>query len=404
MPSAPPGALGLFLAPSTAGDLVLRRESWHARLQGRDISSRGAQQLSQDKTMPANRKKTLAKIAIALVLTTGSIYLFAPWQFALHYLYPLPATIEAQVAQAVDQGLDGIIIYVDNIDGDPEAYAAGWHNRETRQPANPDALFKIGSIRKLYLASAIAKLVADGTISLDRSLADYLPELKGRIEYADSISLRMMVQHRSGIPNYTDAEGFDWGEEYADVLDLVIDRPADFEPDTGYAYSNTNYLLLGRIMNRALGYDHEEYIRQALLEPFGLSNTYLSVTEIVPERLMSGYHVGYAMDFKMLDQGYVATAQDVAVFVRALNDGSLFTDEERQIYSSLYEYGHKGWVLGHSSTARYHSDIDAVVVQFVNTTGNDTVLLTSIVYHRILRILRARQSDALPTQNAGSPR
>lgn len=344
--------------------------------------------------MPADRKKTLAKIAIALALTTGSIYLFAPWQFALYYLYPLPATVEAQVAQAVDQGLDGIIVYVDNIDGEPEAYAAGWHNREKQQPANPDALFKIGSIRKLYVASAIAKLTAEGTISLDKTLADYLPELEGHIQYADAISLRMMAQHRSGIPNYTDAEGFNWGEEYDDVLELVIDRAADFEPDTDYAYSNTNYLLLGRIMNAALGYDHEQFIRRALLQPLDLDNTYMSVKDVEPERIMSGYHVGYEMDFKMLDQGYVATAQDVASFVRALNDGSLLTDEEQDIYSSIYEYGHKGWVLGHSSTARYHSDIDAVVVQFVNTTGNDTVLLTGIVYDRILRILRANQEGA----------
>ena len=344
--------------------------------------------------MPGNKRKLFSKIAIALALTTGSVYFFAPWQFGLYYLYPLPATINDQVIQAVEQGLDGIIIHVDNVDGNPETYAAGWHNRETSQPANPGALFKIGSIRKLYIASAIAKLAADGTISLDETLADYLPRLKDRIEYTDTINLRMLVQHRSGIPDYTDAEGFEWGKGYDDVLELVIDQAADFEPGTDYSYSNTNYLLLGRIMDAALGYEHETYIRHSLLEPLGLRNTYTSVKEIDPERLMSGYHVGHERDFKMLDQGYVATAQDVAVFVRALNDGSLFNDEEREIYNSLYEYGHKGWVPGHSSTARYHSDIDAVVVQFVNTTGNDTVLLTAIIYGRVLRILRARQDDA----------
>ena len=103
---------------------------------------------------------------------------------------------------------------------------------------------------------------------------------------------------------------------------------------------------------------------------------------------MSGYYVGYEEDFKHLDQGYVATAQDVGVFLRALNDGSLFTEQESKIYSSIYEYNHTGWVLGYSSIARYHKDIDTVVIQFTNTTGDDRVLLTQIVYSRIMSILR----------------
>jgi len=70
----------------------------------------------------------------------------------------------------------------------------------TREPADLHALFKIGSLSKLYIATAVAKLVTNGRLLLDKTLADYLPELMGRIEYADQITLRMMVQHRSGIP------------------------------------------------------------------------------------------------------------------------------------------------------------------------------------------------------------
>lgn len=103
---------------------------------------------------------------------------------------------------------------------------------------------------------------------------------------------------------------------------------------------------------------------------------------------MSGYHVGYDDDFKHLDQGYVATAEDVGTFLRALNDGSLFSKQEQKIYTSLYEYEHTGWVLGYSSIARYHEDIDTVVVQFTNTTGDDRVMLTHIIYNRIMQILR----------------
>ncbi len=84
----------------------------------------------------------------------------------------------------------------------------------------------------------------------------------------------------------------------------------------------------------------------------------------------------------------VATAQDVGVFLRALNDGSLLNDDEQVIYSSIYEYGHTGWLLGYQSIARYHKDIDTVVIQFVNTTGGETIMISDIVYNRIVRILR----------------
>jgi CubicO group peptidase (beta-lactamase class C family) len=94
-------------------------------------------------------------------------------------------------------------VYVDEAGKPPHFYAAGYKNTENKIPADPSALFKIASVGKLYTALAITKLVSSGQLSLDKSLVDYLPELKDRIEYADKITLRMMVQHRSGIPNYT---------------------------------------------------------------------------------------------------------------------------------------------------------------------------------------------------------
>jgi CubicO group peptidase (beta-lactamase class C family) len=335
------------------------------------------------------RLKLILRI-VAAIVTVGSLYFFAPWKAGLSYLSPLPATVQEQVDSAVDRGIDGIIVYVQKGGEDAEFFSAGWHDRDKKIPADPDALFKIASIGKLYNASAVAKLVADGRLSLDKTLAHYLPALAGRIEFADQITLRMLLQHRSGIPNFTDHENFDWGNHSLDVLELILDAPADFEPDSDYAYSNTNYLLLERIMSKTLGYSHTEYIQEEILAPLGLERTFFSVNEVDMKALMSGYHVGYDTDFKELDQGFVATAEDVGIFLRALNDGTLFTEKEQEIYASIYEFGHTGWVLGHSSRAHYHEDIDTVVVQFVNTTGNDTVILTEVIYNRIVKILRQR--------------
>ena len=139
--------------------------------------------------------------------------------------------------------------------------SAGYHNREEQIPAYPDALFKIASISKLYDAVAVTKLVSDGRLSLDKTIADYLPELVGRIENSDKITLRLMIQHRSGIPNFTDAPNF-WAaptETYEESLALILDQSANFEPGEDYEYCNTNYLLINKIMDDAPHGSHSSH-------------------------------------------------------------------------------------------------------------------------------------------------
>ncbi len=84
----------------------------------------------------------------------------------------------------------------------------------------------------------------------------------------------------------------------------------------------------------------------------------------------------------------VATAEDVGIFLRALNNSSLLNDNEQAIYSSIYEYEHTGLLPGYSSIARYHKNIDAVVVQFVNTSGGYSWNLSEIVYKRIMQLVK----------------
>jgi CubicO group peptidase (beta-lactamase class C family) len=338
--------------------------------------------------------KTILRMGAALV-TISSIYLFAPWEFGLYYLKPIPKTIEQELSSAVSEGLDGIIVYVVQKDKDPEYYAEGFHNRDEKIKAYPQALFKIASIAKLYDASAAVKLAASGQLSLDHTLAFYLPELSRRIQNSDKITLRMMIQHRSGIPNFTDNENFNWGESSLNMLELILDQPADFEPNSNYRYSNSNYYLLQRIMTKVLGYDYGRFIKEEMLVPLGITDTYMSVNEVDQSKLMSGYYVGYSEDFKHLDQGMVATAEDVGQFLGALNKGSLFTRKEAEIYKGLYEFQHDGWVLGYWSRARYYQDIDTIVIQFVNTTGDDTLLLSQIIHDRIVDIIRRRQPPTI---------
>ncbi|GJL66960.1 MAG: serine-type D-Ala-D-Ala carboxypeptidase [Nitrospirales bacterium] len=326
-------------------------------------------------------------IPIAII----SVVIFPPWDGIWAWLAPLPDTVQEQVDDAVNHGLDGIIVYVDEPGQAPQFYASGWKDRDNRIPADPQSLFKIGSIYKLYVAVATAKMINEQRLSLDDTLADHFPELVGRIENAETITLRQLVQHRSGIPNYTDDPDFNWADppkSNTEMLELVLDMPADFEPDSKYSYSNTNYLLIRNILDNVLGYSHLQYIEERILLPLELKNTFGSLDEVDIDDVMSGYGAGLEPDFKHIDFGMLATAEDVGIFLRALNDGSLLDADEQAIYSSIYEYGHKGWVLGYHSIARYHEDIDTVVIQFVNTTLGDTELTTIVVYNRIVRILR----------------
>lgn len=342
----------------------------------------------------SKRPVWLLRIIMAFV-AISCVVIFVPWFAACAYLAPLPDTVQQQVDAAVHYDLDGIVVYVDIKGQAPQLYAAGWNNRENKLPADPQALFKIASISKLYIAAATAKLVRRQQLSLEDTLAKQLPELAGRIENADKITVKMLLQHRSGIPDWIDDPEFPWTTSLKDVneyLELVLDEPAEFEPDTSYDYSNTNYLLIGRILDKTLGYAHQDYIRSEILAPLQLSHTFAGLREVDPSKVSSGYYRGYEGDVKMLDivvpgGSMVATAQDTGLFLRALNNGSLLDAAEQQIYSSIYVYDHTGLWPGYSSIARYHKDIDAVVIQFVNTSGGNSWLVSEIVYDRIVEIL-----------------
>ncbi len=153
--------------------------------------------------------KRLLKISIPIIVIVCTI-IFTPWKVVVLWMTPLPDRVQEQVNDAVDQGLDGIIVYLDGGGRAPELYAAGWNDRARKVPADPNVLFKIASISRLYIYASVAKMVYNKTLSLDRTLAEYLPKLAERIEYADQITLRMMLQHRSGIPDYIDSPDLPW--------------------------------------------------------------------------------------------------------------------------------------------------------------------------------------------------
>lgn len=345
-----------------------------------------------------NKKKIKVIIRIALLVATVCSLFFVPWLLVTAWILPLPDTVQQQLDEAVKHGFAGAIVYIHYPDKPGEQFASGWHNREAEIAARPEALFKIASISKLYDVVAVTKLVSDGRLSLDKTLTDYLPQLSGRIEHADSITLRQLIQHRSGIPNFTDAPNF-WAAPTAtfdDSLALILDKPANFKPGEDYEYCNTNYLLINKIMDDELGYSNFRYIQQRILMPLNLNNTFSSLADVNINDVMSGYHVGHPYDLKADEHGMIATAEDVGIFLRALIEGTVFDEGEQEIYSSVYKYQHAGWVPGYQSFAEYDQELDVVVIAFYSTTDPELYNwnLSQIINRRIFKILKRQLNSA----------
>jgi CubicO group peptidase (beta-lactamase class C family) len=178
----------------------------------------------------------------------------------------------------------------------------------------------------------------------------------------------------------------------SDVLNLVLQHQPLFKPGEKYDYSNSNYLLLAIIMDNALGYPHDLYIKSDILDPLGLVDTYYYYSETNKEDVMSGYALGYPLDLKDNDHitpggTMVASIRDVGIFLRALSDGSLLTPDEQTLYESLYTLNHTGLLPGYQSIARYDKTSDRVVIMFTNTSGKDSWSKFEVIYDRVVRIV-----------------
>jgi CubicO group peptidase (beta-lactamase class C family) len=90
-------------------------------------------------------------------------------------------------------------------------------------------------------------------------------------------------------------------------------------------------LLLREIIEKVVGYSHFQYIKEKILIPLNLSNTFGSLSEVNIDDVMSGYYVGIEDDLKTNENGMLATAEDVCILLRALNDGSVYDEGEQEI-------------------------------------------------------------------------
>lgn len=205
---------------------------------------------------------------------------------------------------------------------------------EWNVPVDPSTTFRIGSMTKLFTAAAILKLAEQGKLGLDDPLSRYVPEFDtgGR-----AVTIRQLLNHTSGIPEYTMQPGFfakmlPLNLSDAEVLQLVSGKPFDFEPGAGWRYSNTNYYLLGMVVAKASGRSYAAFMQDEFFMPLGLAQTrYGSETAIIPHRAQgytfdrdTGSHVNDAaisMDGPGAGGALVSSAGDLMRWQIALTNG-----------------------------------------------------------------------------------
>lgn len=200
------------------------------------------------------------------------------------------------------------------------AQAFGWHDFATTTPATPTDTFQLGSLTKQYTAALIMTLVNAQKVDLDKAASTYDGALP------NDISVRQLLNHTSGLADYLSFPGFSqWaknGVQTVTVINAIGSAPRHFSPGTRFEYSNSNYYLLGRIIEQVSGQSYKAYLRGTILQPLGLNDTNYGPTS-TGYRFFGAPIASWDASATYSAGALSATATDVATWDDALFGGSL---------------------------------------------------------------------------------
>ena len=166
----------------------------------------------------------------------------------------------------------------------------GYANLEHQVPVKPETVFQSGSISKQLAATVAMLLVEDGKIVLDEPVKKYLPDTP---RAWDNITVRHLLTHTSGIPEYEFGKDFEMRKDYTDDerLRIVYEMKLEFSPGSRWNYSDTGYMVLGILLSRAGGEFYGDILRRRVFEPLGMKTArIISEEDVVPNRA-SGYRL-----------------------------------------------------------------------------------------------------------------
>ena len=157
----------------------------------------------------------------------------------------------------------------------------------------PDVKFRLGSVTKQFTATLILLLQEDGKLKIGDPVSKYLPDAPKSWE---KITLADLLGHTSGIPNFTDMKEFGvWRmspHTPEEELAFFRDKPLDFEPGSKFAYSNSNFEVLGMVIEKVTGKKYGDLLRERILDPLGMKDSGLDTDELILPRRAQGYMHG----------------------------------------------------------------------------------------------------------------
>jgi CubicO group peptidase (beta-lactamase class C family) len=224
---------------------------------------------------------------------------------------------------------------------------AGLANRETNAPVDENSLFGIGSTTKPMVATVVLQLVEEGKLKLTDTVSQWVPDLAKDVPNSDRITIKQLLGHTSGIQEYLNNPVLDetknpdiFRREYTakDLVGFIKGQPANFEPGQSFSYSNTNYTLLGEIVEKATGTNLASQLRSRIFEPLGMNQSFFASQEPVnSNNLTRGYadidgdgqldYLNEGLSYAGAAGAVVSTVADTAKFAQALFQGELLSPE-----------------------------------------------------------------------------
>ncbi len=293
----------------------------------------------------------------------------------------------------------------------------GMANVELSVPVTDSTVFEIGSISKQFASAAAMLLVQEDRLGLDAPIHQYLSDLPG--EWL-GVTVRHLLTHTSGIPDYEEIRTYDvyrFRLTPEEVIQIAHSRPMDFEPGTGWFYSNTGYFLLSMIIERIEGHPLGHVLESRIFGPLGMTQTRMADPEAIIRHRASGYWVnkiGELINRNPTETsstlgagGILSSAHDLAKWDEALYGDQLLSAESKATMwtpallpngdSTGYAFGwfvrpykgitsqhHRGQVAGFVADFSRFPDQEAAIIVFLNRYRVSSNRLKVAVLHTFM--------------------
>jgi CubicO group peptidase (beta-lactamase class C family) len=299
---------------------------------------------------------------------------------------------------------------------------AGEATKSFHVPNTIDTKFNLGSMNKMFTATAVARLVEAGKLSFDDPISRFIDETWLPKAVTDAITVRQLITHTSGLGSYFNATYMKSSRALFRKLDdykpLIKDDKPAFTPGTRFQYSNTGLFLLGVIIEKVTGEDYFDHIRKTIYAPAGMTDSDCYEMDYPVENLAIGYSPDWKSPYKWQNNLYkhvikggpagggFSTVKDLHRFALALLDGKLVSKKMREVmwtdfkganygYGFTVDQGPGGKVVGHSGGfAGINSQLDIyvdsgyIVAAMCNTDTGASPLANAI--RQVLARVKAR--------------